>query len=162
MTINNGYIDTAIPGVSSLAFARGLVNYPVDFRITSETTGEVKLTNLTSPLDRPETVRIAYSVIPDVYKGSGISVNVQPPSSKGVSILCQVTNVYRDTTIAASPIDLPVSTHMVIRVPAHSSITAELVQAHIGRLISSLYDTGSTGTSRLESLLRGSLQPAGL
>ncbi|DAD52269.1 coat protein [ssRNA phage SRR6960799_2] len=162
MTINNGFTDTAIPGVSSLTFPRGLVNYPVDFRIASETSGELKLTNLTSPLDRPELVRIAYSVIPDVYKTSGINTSVQPPSTRGVGILCQVTNVYRDTTIATAPIDLPVSTHLVIRVPAHSSITASLIEAHIGRLISSLYDTGSTGTRRLESLLRGSLQPAGL
>lgn len=162
MSINNGYSDTPISGVSTLDFPRGLVNYPVDFRIMSESAGEIKLTNLTSPLDRPEVVRVAHSIIPDVYKNSGISANVQPPSTKGVSILCQVTNVYRDTTIAASPIDLPISAHIVIRVPAHSSVTAAVVEAHVGRLISSLYETGSTGTSRLESLLRGSLQPAGL
>lgn len=162
MTINNGYTDTPIEGVSSLALPRGLVNFASDYRITSETPGEIKLTNLTSPLDRPESVRIAYSVIPDVYKGSGISSSVQPPSTKGVSILCQVTNVYRDTTVTTAPIDLPVSLHLVIRVPAHSSINAGLVLGHLGRLVSGLFDTGSTAASRLESLLRGSLQPSGL
>lgn len=161
--ISKGFIDTPINGVSSLGFARGLLNYKADFRVKSEDAGkEVVLTNITSPIDRPEKIRIAFSDVSNVYNGSGIESGVYAPTKRGVSVLAQVTNVI-SVTDDADPtyrVDLPVSYHLVIKVPVSEAITGQVIQEGIGRLLSGLFDTGSTGTTRLESILRGSLTPS--
>jgi hypothetical protein len=163
--IKAGYLDTAISGVTTLTFPRGLVNLKQDFRVKSNNNGkEVVLTNLTSPIDRPENIRLAYSEIANIYNGTGIEPSVAAPSKKGVSVLAQVTDVISvaDTTDADFRIDLPLSAHLVIKAPASEYVTAAQIQTVVGRLLSSLFDTGSTSNSRLEAILRGSLVPTEL
>lgn len=157
---SNGYTDTPINGVSSLEFPRGLLNFQKDFKVKSNSPGkEVVLTNITSPIDRPEKIRIAFSDIANVYSGTGIEASVLAPTKRGVSILVQVTDIISVTDDADADyrIDLPVSYHLVIKVPASEYLTAADVKTGIGRLLSSLFDTGVTTTSRLEAILRGSL-----
>jgi hypothetical protein len=162
--VKPGYTDTAISGVSSLTFPRGLVNIGKDFRVKSNTGKEVILTNLTSPIDRPENIRLAYTDITNIYNGTGIESSLSAPSKKGVSVLAQVTDVLSvtDSTDADYRIDLPMSAHLVLKVPASEFVNSAQVQELIGRLLSSLFDTGSTGTDRLEAILRGSLIPSEL
>jgi hypothetical protein len=159
-----GYTDTAISGVSSLTFPRGLVNIKQDFRVKSNTGKEVVLTNITSPTDRPENIRLAYSEIANIYNGTGIEPSVASPTKKGVSVLAQVTDVLSvtDSADASYRIDLPLSAHLVIKAPSSEFITSAQVQTLIGRLLSSLFDTGVTTTTRLEAILRGSLVPSEL
>jgi hypothetical protein len=162
--INSGYTDTPIEGVSSLAFARGLLNIGKDFRLKTNNGKEVVLTNITSPVDRPENIRIAYTDVANIYNGSGIEPSVLAPTKRGVSILSQVTEVLSvtDDTDADYRVDLPVSCHLVIKVPASEYVTSAVIEAAIGRLLSSLFDTGATTASRLEAILRGSLVPTEL
>jgi hypothetical protein len=163
-TVTTGYTDTAISGVSSLTFPRGLVNLSKDFRVKSNNGKEVVLTNVTSPIDRPENVRLAYTEVANIYSGTGIEPSVAAPSKKGVSVLAQVTDVLSvtDSADADYRIDLPLSAHLVIKVPASEYITSAQVQTLIGRLLSGLFDTGSTSGTRLEAILRGSLVPSEL
>lgn len=161
--ISKGYTDSPISGVSELKFDRGLLNYKADFRVKSEDAGkEIILTNITSPIDRPEKIRIAYSDVANIYNGSGIESGVYAPTKRGVSVLAQVTNVISvtDDTDPTYRVDLPVSYHLVIKVPVSEAITGQVIQEGIGRLLSGLYDTGSTSISRLDSILRGSLTPS--
>jgi hypothetical protein len=113
-------------------------------------------------VDRPEKIRIAYSDVANVYNGSGIEASVLAPTKRGVSVLAQITETISvtDDTDPDYRIDLPVSYHVVIKVPASEHISATDIQAGLGRLLSSLYDTGATTTSRLEAILRGSLVPS--
>ena len=160
-----GYTDTSIEGVTAVDFARGLLNYEADFRVKQNQPGkEIVLTNITSPLDRPERLRIAYSEIPNIYNGSGIDPSISAPSKRGVSVLVQLTEVISisDSVDADYRIDLPVSYHLVIKVPNSEHITGDVIEAGLGRLLSGLYDTGDTTVARLGSILRGSLTPAGL
>jgi hypothetical protein len=161
---NVGYTDTAIAGVTSLAFARGLVNYKADFRAKSNTPSEVVLTNLTSPVDRPEKFRFSYSDVANVYSGTDVDPSVYAPSKKGVSVLCQVTETISitDSTDATFRIDLPISAHVVLKVPANEYLTADMLQTFMGRLVSGMYETGSLTTERIQALVRGSLLPADL
>jgi len=158
--IKTGYTDTPIEGVSSLSFNRGLLNFKTDFKVKANKDGkEVVLTNITSPIDRPENVRLAYTDIANVYSGTGIEPSLAAPTKRGISVLAQLTETLSvtDTTDADFRIDLPISAHLVIKVPASEYITAAQVQTAVGRLLSSLFDTGSISNSRLEAILRGSL-----
>lgn len=163
--INRGYTDTAISGVTGLTFPRAILNYSKDFRVKWNKEGkEVLLTNLTSPIDRPENIRLAYTDIANIYSNTGIEPSVASPTKRGVSILAQVTDVLSvvDTANADFRIDLPVSAHLVLKVPSSQYINAAEVQILLGRLLSSLFDSGSVTNSRLEAILRGSLVPPGV
>lgn len=160
--INPGYTDTPIEGVTKLDFSRGLLNIREDFRVKSVNPGkEVVLTNITSPIDRPEKIRIAYQDIANVYSGTGIEPSLSAPTKRGVSVLAQVTDVISvtDDTDADYRVDLPLSCHLVLKVPSSEHIDAKMVETVIGRLLSSLYDSGALDASRLEAILRGSLVP---
>lgn len=163
--IKTGYTDTPVSGVSSLTFPRAVLNIQKDFRVKSNNNGkEIVLTNITAPIDRPENIRLAYSEIANIYNGTGIEPSVASPTKKGVSVLAQVTDTISvtDTVDADFRIDLPLSAHLVIKAPASEYVTSAQVQAVVGRLLSSLFDTGVTTTSRLEAILRGSLVPTEL
>jgi cell division septal protein FtsQ len=160
--INSGYIDTPVSGVSTLTFPRAVLNVKQDFRVKSNKDGkEIVLTNITSPIDRPENIRLAYTEVANVYNGTGIEPSVAAPTKRGVSVLAQVTDVISVTDDADADfrIDLPLSAHLVIKVPASQYITAAQVKTAVGRLLSSLFDTGSVADARLEAILRGSLVP---
>jgi hypothetical protein len=162
---STGYTDTPISGVTVLTHPRAILNVGVDFRVKSSTAGkEIVLTNITSPVDRPEKIRIAYTDVANIYSGTGIEASLLAPTKRGVSILAQVTETI-SVTDSVDPnyrIDLPVSYHLVIKVPASEYINAADVQTGISRLLSSLFDSGVETTSRLEAILRGSLVPSDL
>lgn len=164
-TINRGYTDTLISGDPTLTFTRGKVNIKTDFRVKNNKDGkEVVITNLTSPIDRPENFRFAYTDIANVYTGSGVDPSVAAPTKRGVSLLAQLTEVL-SVTDSADPeyrIDLPMSAHLVIKVPSSEHVNAAEIVTLVGRLLSGLFDTGVSSTSRLESMLRGSLVPSEL
>lgn len=87
-----GYTDTPVEGVTELTFPRAILNFGKDFRVKSNNAGkEVVLTNITSPVDRPEKIRIAYTDVANVYSGTGVEASVLAPTKRGVSILAQVT-----------------------------------------------------------------------
>lgn len=162
---STGYLDTPIVGAPVLTFSRGPLNFGVDFRIKANDAGkEVILTNITSPVDRPEKIRIGYTEVANIYSGSGIEPSLLAPTKRGVSILAQLTEIISvgDDTDPDYRIDLPVSFHLVIKVPSSEHINATDVETGIGRLLSSLFDTGVETTSRLEAMLRGSLVPSEL
>lgn len=163
--INKGYTDTPVEGVTSLTFPRAILNVGTDYRVRANVPGkEIVLTNLTSPVDRPEKIRIGYTELANIYSGTGIDPSVSAPTKRGVSILGQVTNILSVTDDADPDYrrDYPLSAHIVIKVPASEHISAAVVQELVGRLLSSLFDTGSTSTTRLDAILRGSLAPSEL
>lgn len=160
MSIDKGYQDTPISGVTVLNYKRGLVNFGSDFNLIVDEPEEVILTNITSPLDRPEKFRFGYSQLKDIYKGTEIHPNVQAPSKRGVSVLVQLTNTISEIdTTTNSRVDLPMSAHIVLKFPASKEVTAALVEEQIGRLLSGMYETGSLTHTRLNSMMRGSLLP---
>lgn len=162
--VNFGYTDTPINGVTTLSLSRGLLNFKADFSPVNLKNGEATVTNVTSPQDRPEKIRFASSKIDNVYKGSGISPSVQAPSVRGTNLLVQLTEVasITDPTDASYRVDVPISAHIVLKVPAIEQITEDHIIAVVGRLISGLFETGKSDSIRLARLVRGSLLPADL
>lgn len=162
--INKGYTDTAVAGVPTLTFPRAVLNFKADYRVKSDQPNEVVLTNITSPVDRPEQIRVAYSNVTNIYSGTSIEPSLAAPTKRGISVLCQVTDIISvtDSVDADYRIDLPVSYHMVIKVPANENLTTTLIQEGVGRMISGIFETGSVTLTRLEALIRGSLVPSDL
>lgn len=163
-TVAVNYTDTAIDGVSTLDLARGLVNYGADWKVKQDEPNEVILTNLTSPITYPERFRVGASEVVDVYKGSGIDAGLYAPTRRGISVLCQLTEVWKvtDSTDATYEVALPITGHIVLKVPSNENITPAMINTFMGRLVSGLFETGSETTTRLASILRGSLKPADL
>jgi hypothetical protein len=162
--VNKGYTDTPVEGVSSLTFPRAVLNFKADFRVKSNQPNEMVLTNITSPVDRAEQIRVAYSNIANIYSGTSIEPSLCAPTKRGVSLLCQVTDIISvtDNTDPDYRIDLPVSYHLVIKIPANENLTTTLIQEGLGRMVSGIFETGSTALTRLEALIRGSLVPSDL
>lgn len=162
--VNKGYTDTPVEGVPSLTFPRAVLNFKADFRVKGNQPNEVVLANITSPVDRTEQIRVAFSNITNVYSGTSIEPSLAAPTKRGVSVLCQVTDIISvtDDTDPDYRIDLPVSYHLVIKIPANENLTTTLIQEGLGRMISGVFDTGSTALTRLEALIRGSLVPSDL
>lgn len=163
-SVVKNYTDTPINGVTSLTLPISVVNFGKDFRVKSDEPGEAILTNLTSPIDRPEKFRFAMSDIKDIYKNSGIDANLYSPSRRGVSVLVQLTDTYTvsDSTDTKYDVALPMEAHLVIKVPSNELITSQMIQDFVGRLTNGLFESGAVNTNRIKSLFRGSLIPTDL
>jgi len=140
------------------------LNWPVDFVATEKSDMKVQAVNKTSPLDQLETIRVQASEIADVYKGTSIDPSVYAPSRKGLSIVCQVNDVLRvtETTDAQFLNDLPLSAHLVVKVPQNALVTADMVMALAGRCLAALFDSNQLTSGRIANLLRGAMTPTGL
>lgn len=136
------------------------INFDADFRILKEGPGEVILTNIKANADAPETLRIAWSEVKDVFAQSGIEQGVNPSgtsvSKRGVSLLIQLTGVGTDENDQK----FPWSVHQVFKIPVGLNVAGTDIAAALGRLIGTMYDTGaSTNATRIGALIRGAIAP---
>lgn len=159
MSITNsfGYVDTTVPDAATPTLAPlPVFNWVSDFSVKSESAGEIVLVNTTTPYDQNEKVRFGFSEISDVYKNSDLGVDQQSAAKAGVNILVQVTENVKvvDSTISGALAYLPLSAHLVLKVPKSAYIDDAVVATLIKRLIGSLY---KNGTMDIKPLLKGSL-----
>lgn len=162
--VNLNHTDSAVSGVSSLSLPISVLNYGADFGVQDGNGAELHLVNNTSPIDCPETIRYAVSDVQNIYKGTTIDPNLFMDTKRGVSLLVQLNQVYNvtDSAVPAYNRVLPIKAHMVLQIPVDQVVTADMVQALVGRLCSCLFDTGSASSARIGRLLRGSLRPSDL
>lgn len=160
-------VDTATnPVTADRNIAANKLNFNANYRVVSEAANEVVLANLSAPLDAPETIRVAWSDITDIYKGTKVCAPTQTDgntiSLRGVSILLQVNGAVYDTGTGTG-IYFPYSAHLVLKVPVGLTITGSVILSMLGVLMGSLFETGDADvTDRVASLLRGSLAPPDL
>lgn len=161
--IDKGFTNTPVTSPVALTLTRDQINYDKDFRVQKDTGSELWLTNITSPIDRPEKMRIARKEVSNVYQGTDITSNYQAPSKKGVNLHVQLhqTMAVTDTANPEYEVHVPVSTSITIKTPA-SFVDASIVHDSVKRLLTGLYETNDVSTSRLDALLRGSLAPRDL
>lgn len=159
-----GYTDTLDGGSATRTFTRANLNWPLDFVATEKSDMKFQAANKTSPLDQLETVRVQASEISDIYKGTTIDPSAYAGSRKGLSIVGQVNDILRvtDSVDATYQVDLPISCHMVIKVPQNSMITADNVMAVAGRCLALLFDSNQITSGRIANLLRGAMTPTGV
>lgn len=161
INISTGCVDTAQSGVTAPSITLPVLNYGADYRVKSEGPKEVILTNTTSPLDQPETLRFGFSEIANIYANSGLSTDQITGSTKGVNVLAQITETIKvtDSANAAYVQYLPVSAHLVIKAPQSGYITPALIQSLVTRLYATLYESG---VSNISALTKGVLTPKAL
>lgn len=166
MTTSFGYTDK-VATTKNVAVPQ--LSYAADFSVKAETSSEVVLTNTTSPLDQPETIRFALEPVRNVYNGTAIDPSAQSTSKNGVSLLVQVNDILRVSPETGESgcccgdgaMDFPISTHIVIKTPLVQYIDADTVLSVVKRNISALFGEGTDVTSaRLNSMLRGALKPS--
>jgi len=159
--LNKGYVTT---DETSLVTSAVGFDYAANFAVKSDSPGEARIVNTTTPIDRPETLRFAYSEIKDVYANTSIDTSAYASSRKGVQVLVQLTDVYAltDDTDASYRVDLPVSAHLVIKLPANENISSADVLGLANRLVGGLYDNQVVNSDRISALLRGSLLPTSM
>lgn len=161
-TTSFGYTDTVPTGGATKEFPRPNLNYSADFAKMEDSENKCIITNLTSPYDQPESMRFELSDIKNIYNGTSIDPSAYAASRAGISLVCQVNDVLRvtDSEDSTYQVDLPISVHFVIKMPKSQYITASDIEKVVARCVSSMYDTDSNGTSRLDALVRGSMVPS--
>lgn len=143
------------------------LSYATDFSVKTETANELVLTNVTSPLDQPETLRMAIQNINNIYSGTGIDPSVMSVSKRGVSLVVQLNDILRvsqsdaeNTCCGESVMDFPISAHIVLKVPIVQYVDAETVLTVLKRNVAACFDTNGVTADRLNSMLRGALKPS--
>lgn len=153
-----GYTDTIVPGAPTPAFTPiPVINWASDFAVKTESAGEIVLVNTTTPYDQNEKIRFGFSEISDVYKNSDLGVDQQSTSKAGVNVLVQITENVKVTDSAVSSgalAYLPLSAHIVLKVPKSAYIDDAVVTTLLKRLIGTLY---KNGVMDVKPLLKGSL-----
>jgi hypothetical protein len=158
--IDKGYKDTPVSNPVPLTLTREPINFGKDFRVYRQSNDELWLTNVTSPIDRPERLRIARKEIANVYQGTDISPSVHAPSKKGVNLHLQLQQTVEvtDSTNPEFLVHVPITTSITIKTPA-SYMDAGTVMDSVERLLTGIFETNSESSDRLAGLLRGSLIP---
>lgn len=159
MTISVNTNRTDSTGGAAKSLVLPLINYGVDYAKIVDIAGEAIITNLTSPTDRPNTMRFSTSAIADIYKNSGITPEFKSPSKKGFSLLVQSKSIYTTTNSddVSYRVDSPIGVHIVVKAPSDANITAAMLEAEVARAVRGFYETGAA--LRLSAMARGSLLP---
>lgn len=162
-SLNLNHVDTAVEGVSTLSLARDIINFGADYRVKYHDATSLVLTNMTAPVDKPESIKITVNPIKDIYKGSVIDPSLYGTSRRGVSLMCNLSAVYTvEDSVLGTSYDVPFACHIVVKTPADALITPSVIQDAITRMLGGLYESGSSDTTRIAALLRGSLVPSDL
>lgn len=162
--ISYGYTDTPVEGVSSLTFPRAVLNFAADWDVAIDRATELIVTNLTAPRAKPENIRLSWQKVTDMYSNVDIAPANQVANLSGTAILIQLTEIgtITDSTDAAYEKQVPLSLHIVMRIPATDLVTDDYVLTALGRLVSACFETGSVSSTRIKKILRGALKPADL
>lgn len=125
---------------------------------------ELWVTNTTSPVDSPETMRLSVQNIGNIYDGTQILPSYFATSKAGRQLLLQLNDILTatDSTDPTYRADLPFSGHVVLKFPTNALVTADMLLTFYERLASMAFATGVVTKTRLEALMRGSLKPTNL
>lgn len=161
-TISWNHTDTT--GVTTVgAIQPETLNFSKDFSKKISAPGELVLTNTTSTLGRPETIRTAYSRISNIYTGTDVDPSYYAQTKSGASVLIQLNDIVTVTNTDNTVIDLPLSCHLVVKVPFHEVITADVLNTLVNRTMGAGYEQGGSSLGeRLTAMIRGAVAPKAL
>ena len=137
-----------------------------DYAVTETATMSTTYTNISSPIDQAETVKVSTKKVNNVYSGSGVMPSYMAVTKEGVQSLIQVKDIYSvqsdGTTSSASEscctpwrIDLPTKVNITIQIPKSQYFGASEAATVISRAIGVLQQAADD-TTTLNEILRGS------
>lgn len=162
-TLSWNYTDTSITSVGTIQPAS--LSFDTDFaKKEASDANSCIITNVTSPYDRPETIRYAISRISNIYSGSGLEAGYQAPNRAGTSLLIQdVTILTSEDAATGIRVDYPFSAHLVLKIPYSAVVTDAVLNTVLARLLGACFEkSGSTPGPRLSKLIRGALIPSAM
>lgn len=156
-TIGTGYTDTAIGGFANNPQTLPAINWSVDHSPIVEVPGEVVTTNLSCPVDQPETFRFAQRKVANVYASTDVDPSAYLPVRQGTSTLVELREVWveTDSTDATYKKLIPVKCGITLTLPAYGGITADMALALARRALAGTFETGVATSTGFAALLRG-------
>lgn len=143
-------------GVSSATTLTPLAPTAGSYGLAVDDPGKTVLQNVVGGLDQPNKLIYSVTSIADAFKQTDAS----PASGQridGLSALAQVTETWKVTDTVTGEIKyLPVSCHVVVKVPIDAEITGARVAALLARCVGSLdRDTAGGLDDAFDSILHG-------
>jgi len=156
-SISLGFTDTAIGGYASVAVTLPALNWSADHNLLSNNPGEVITTNLTSPVDQPETFRFSQRKVSNVYAGLDIDPSAYLPTRQGSSTLIELREnwVETDSVDAMYRKIIPVRCGISFTLPSYGNVTAAMALELLYRTLSAAFEQGVTDETGMAALLRG-------
>lgn len=161
--VDYGPDGSGIVGVTAVTHPVQVLNFVADFATIEDVPGQVTITDITAPADRPSKIRIAQRERTNVYAGTSIDSGVFLPNKRGTDTLVEVTEVWEgtDTVLTDVLYHFPVRCAVSFTVPATEYVTSTEVSALIARTLAAALKVqdadGTADLSGLEALLHGSL-----
>lgn len=137
------------------------MDWPVDYAVAAVSPNEVKVANVTgSDLLSHESVRFARSEVSNIYQGMDNDSALMLSQRKGVQVMAEVQAAYKAAnSVTGNEYDLPCKGRIVLRLPAFTCVTEELVTDLLTRTISSVFSATGVNADRVMDMIRGSLSP---
>lgn len=157
--INMGPNGTAVSGLTALTdLAISPLNYDADFRVLEEGPSRVVMTDVTSPIDQPSTLRIAQTSRANIYAGTDIDPSAFLATRKGSDTIVEFREVWEETDSVDATYRalIPVRCAITLTLPVSASVTPGMVQDLITRTFSALYEQGDAlSVDGITDLLHG-------
>lgn len=157
-TVNRQIVDTiATPKNISVPN----LSWTADYAKVLDSASEAKVANVTgADLLSHESVRFARSDVANIYQGVDVDSALMLSQKKGVQVMAELSNSYRAAnSVTGNEYDLPCKGRIVLRVPAFSCVTEELITDLLVRTIACVFGTSAVNADRLMDIIRGSLLP---
>lgn len=120
--------------------------YPTtgSYVVSKDEPGEAILTNVAGALDQPNSIRFGVSAISDIFRNTPLSP-APGQSVAGVSMLAQVNEVWKldDAADSLSPLYVPASAHLVVKVASDALVTPTVVANLMLRLFGAPFRNGT-------------------
>lgn len=161
-TISTGYTDTAIAGNPAMTVTIGKINWAADHRMTQDDPGEVILTNVTSPVDQPETSRFSQRKVANVYSSTDIDPSAYLPNKAGTATLLELREIWAETDSVDTTYRklMPMKAGITLTLPANPNITSDQVRDFLLRAVSLAFETGTVTSAGIAALTRGVMRKA--
>lgn len=161
-SVTVGYTDTTITGNPAMSVTVGKLNYLVDFRKSATSATEVIASNVTCPVDQPETLRISQKPISNIYANLDVDPSGYLPNKKGTATLLELRELWveTDSVDATYKKYIPVKVGITVQLPQYAAVTAALAQTAVLRAFGSIFELGVVDTKGVDALIRGILSKA--
>jgi len=128
----------------------------VPYVLRTDNPGETVYQNVLCNIDQPNYVKFSAAAVPDMFKNIALSPIEGQAGIQGLNYLVQVAETWamRDG-IATPSAYLPVSAHIVLKLPQHVAVDATAVAGLVCRLLGALCGTNQDLPSGLGSILHG-------